>query len=245
MAIITLDGGQSGAANGGQTLQFFNNVVAQQCGGAPDTLIQTTLLLTLREFYTKSTAWREIIGPYNIVGGRTDIDLNPVNQNKAIQFVLYAYMYPFPVGAGVNSVPTFLAPSARHIVGGNPEQPCQYYMKKNDLMSLYPVPDQNYGQCLFAYASLLPVNSAAVLPTESFSLHLDAIVSGCLARLYAMPRKSWTDKGSAMEHQKKFRQEILMWRDFANRGNGPADTPFRFPPFAGRSGSQVLPRASG
>jgi hypothetical protein len=245
MAIITLDGGQSSSAEGGQTLQFFINLIAQQVGGAPDTLITTQLLLVLREFYTKSTAWREILGPYAIQAGVQDVYLNPVDQNKAIQFVLYSYLFPFPTGAGPYSSPTWLAPAQRQMIGGSPQQPCQYYMKQNDHMLLYPVPDQAYGACLYVYAALLPVNSAAVLPNAAFTLHLEAIMSGTLARLYSMPRKNWTDKAEAMKQQKTFRQEILMWRDFVNRGNGPADTAFKFPPFAGRSGSQVLPRASG
>lgn len=240
MPIVTLDGGQSSAALGGQTIAYVSQLVAQHVPGAPDQLISSMMLLVMREFYTKSTAWRDIVGPYDVT---TDpcVYLNPVDQNSLVQFVLGAYLFPFQ---GSDS-PQPLTPLARMPVGGSPQQPSRFFMRQADEMLLYPTPDQDYGSVLFVYASLIPTTTAAVLPNYSYTQHTDALLYGCLSRLLIMKKRPWYDKDQAMYYERRFRQEILMARDIANRGMGPVDSPMQFPPFAGRSGSQLLPRASG
>lgn len=241
MAIATLDGGQSSSALGGQVIEYVINLVLMQIPGAPDQLVRTQLAQVLREFYTKSTSWRRNVGPYTIKQGQDLIQLNPISQNERLQFVLNAFLFPFQ---GSNT-PQPLTVVPRRPFGGSPQSPSRYYMEHMDVMRLYPVPDQSYGKILYVYASLVPLSTAVELPDISFTHHLDALQWGTLARLYAMPKKPWSDKTQATEMSRKYRQEILTWRDVANRGQGPGDTPMQFPRFAGRGGSQVLPRASG
>ena len=241
MAVITLDGGQSSQALGGQVIAYVSQLVAQQIAGAPDTLIQAQLTLVLREFYTKSTGWRANVGPYQINANLNTIQLNPIDQNTRLQFVLGVFLFPYQ---GSNA-PFGLQSMVRPPVGGTPQPPARYFMQLPDVVQLDPVPDQTYGNILYAYASLVPLSTAVTLPDMAYTHHIDGLLWGTMARLYMMPKKPWSDKALAMEYQKKFRSEILFARDFANRGYGPADTAMRFPPFAGRGGSQVLPRATG
>lgn len=240
MPIVTLDGGQSSVALGGQTMDYVAQLVAQQLQGAPDTLIQSQLQLVAREFYTKSTGWRDTVGPYNVLTNREVIDLNPVDQNTRVQFVLGAYF----LLAG-NQAPQPLVPLTRKPVGGNPNTPLSYFMQKPDVLQLFPVPNAALGKVLYVYACLVPTPNANLLPDISYTHHIDALLWGTLARLYMMPKKAWSNQTLAMQYQKQFRQEILIARDIATRGYGPADNPVRFPPFAGRAGSQILPRATG
>lgn len=241
MALVTLDGGQSSSALGGQTITYVEQNVAQMVQGAPDSLIQTHLQRVLRDFYTRSTAWRDYLDPINVVGNINEYDLNPLNQNYQVQFVLGAFLFPF---AGSNE-PLALGVSTRKLFGITPGPPARYYMQRPDQMILYPVPNVNYGPILNVYAALIPTNLAAILPDMSYTQHSEALIWGTLARLYAIPKRPWSDKELRDYYEKKYRMEILLYRDLANRGYGPADTAFRFPPFAGRSTSQVLPRASG
>lgn len=241
MANVTLDGGQSSAALGGQTITYVAQMVAQQVGGAPDTLIQSHLLRVLNDFYTRSTAWRDNVGPYPIVGGIATVGLNPVDQNTRLQFVLGAFTLPL----NGQQTPQPLVPSTRQFLGGSPSPPCRYYMQSYDQMILSPVPDKDYGDVLWVYASFVPTSLAAQLPDMSYTHHVDALIWGTLARLYSIPKRPWTDKELGMKYEKDYRREILLYRDQANRGYGPSDSSFRFPPFAGRAGSQILPRASG
>ena len=241
MAVVTLDGGASSAQLGGQTISYIQQIVAQTVAGAPDTLITTHLLRVLNDFYTRSTGWRGYIGPYTVMQGIQEIDLNPVDQNTRLQFVLSAYLYPIN---GSND-PTPIYPTTRLQIGASPALPNRYYMQVPDQMLLYPVPDQTYGNVLYVYGALVPTTLAAILPDISYTHHIDGLIDGVLARLYQIPKRPWSDKELAVEKMKSYRQAILMARDFANRGYGPSDSGFRFPPFAGRAGSQILPRAVG
>lgn len=241
MAIATLDGGQSSQALGGQVIQYLTNLVLQQVPGAPDQLVTTQVTQVAREFYTKSTAWREDVGPYTIKQLQDTIQLNPVDQNKRVQFVLDAWLFPFE---GSN-LPQQLTVLTRAPYGGTPQPPSRYFMKAMDQLQLYPVPDQTYGKILYVHASLVPTPTASTLPDVAYTHHLDALQYGVLARLYRMPKKPWSDKQLGQDYERKFRQEIMIWRDVAQRGNGPADTPIFYPRFAGRGGSQLLPRAGG
>lgn len=240
MAQVTLDGGQSSAALGGQTISYISLLVAQQVGGAPDTLIQTHLTRILNDFYTRSTAWRETVGPYAINQGQNVIYLNPIDQNKRLQFVLGAYILPAQA-----QVPQIMAAAFYPRIGGSPGPPCQYSMHRYDQMWLWPVPDKGYGTTLYVYGTLVPTTLVAILPDMSYTHHLEGLTSGVLARLYSIPKRPWSDQGLAQQHNKIYRQEIALARDQAQRGYGPSDNWTRFPPFAGRAGSQVLPRASG
>lgn len=236
MASVTLDGGQSSAAIGGQTLEYIVNLLLQELQGAPDGLVRSKLQLTMRDFYTKSTAWREVVGPYTVVLNGDEVDLNPVDQNSSVQFVLAAWL----LGIEQPGQKTPLAVSTRLIVGADRGQPRAYFMLTPSKMQLYPVPDRAFGRVLFAYSALIPTAGAIILPDIAFTHHLDALMSGTFYRMYAMPKKPWTDKDLATFHERKYRQEINVWRDFAIRGQSSADVPFRYPTFANVPGQQLV-----
>lgn len=251
-------------------IPLVKQLVSQQLNNVPDNMVSTQLTLVLRDFYTKSTAWRQVVGPYNIQAGVALIPLNPLSasanlqldsginlltdlgvqiqldnsnptvDNARLQFVLAAWMFPFQQ----SNSPSVLYPLTRQPIGGIPQPPSRYYMQYPDQMLLYPVPDKTYGPILFVYASLIPLNTGTTLPDMAYTHHLDGLLYGTLARLYRMPKKPWTDKEEGADYEKKYRREILIARDMAERGYGPGES-IRFPRFAGRGGSQVLPRATG
>lgn len=237
MAIVTLSG-QSNAALGGQTALFLRMQALLQLAGAPDTLVDAQLLLTLKDFYTFTTGWRKVLGPYSVNQNQDTVYLNPVDQNSQLQFVHRAWLYPFMSG----NARQFLAPAARKVVGNDKNPPSSFFMQAPDELVLYPVPDKAYGKVLYCEASLIPTTSAAQLPNVTFTHHVDAILNGLYARMYKMPQKSWTDKALAADYAKEYRKGRLVWRNFAERNYGPRDVPTLFPPFAGR-GSQNLTKA--
>src|SRR5271167_4042403 len=94
MPVVTqTNQGQSSAAINGQSLDYISQQVLQQCPGCPDTLAQSVLQNVIREFYYKSTGWREMIGPYTINQATPNnmqsatIYLNPVDQYSQCHLV--------------------------------------------------------------------------------------------------------------------------------------------------------------
>jgi hypothetical protein len=118
-------------------------------------------------------------------------------------------------------------------------------MQAPDQLLLYPIPDRSYGEILFVYASLVPTATSVMLPNYAYTQHVDGLQYGTMARLFEMKKRPWSDKEAAERYRKMFRMEILMARDIANRGYGPADTSFKFPRFGPIGMSQILPRATG
>ena len=238
MAIVTLDGGQSSSAVAGQTAQYIHQQAILQLPGCPDTLVDAQLQLTLKHFYTHTTGWRKIVGPYPVNIGNDTVYLNPVDQDSQVQLVHEAWLYPFLSG----NARQFLNPATNKIIGNDKNPPSTFFMETPSKLVLYPVPDKSYGSILFASASMIPTPNAVKLPDIAFTHHIDGILAGLLARLYRMPKKPWTDQQLAADNLKTYRRELLIWRDFANRNYGPRTVTTVFPPFAGR-GSQITQRS--
>lgn len=235
MATVVLDGGQSSIAIGGQTIDYITTLLLQEVSGAPDGLVRSKLQLAMREFYSMSTGWREVVGPYVVATNIDELDLNPVDQNSSVQYVHNAYL----VGVETPGQKTPLSVSTRFIQGPDVGDPRAFFMLTPSKMQLYPVPNRTLGRVLYAYCTLIPTAGAIILPDIAFTHHLDGLMAGAFQRLYGMPKKPWSDKELAASYNKKFRREILLARDFANRGYGSADTPFRFPTFANSPGQQT------
>jgi hypothetical protein len=234
MAIVTLDGvGQSSTAIAGQSTTYIVDKILTRSPAIPDSLVNSELQDVLRHFYTMSTGWRDVVGPYQVIGGQggpqNPIQLNPLGQYAQVQFVLNAWLYPSINGA---QFPQQLIGSARLLVGPDVAPPSRFFMIRPDQMQLYPVPDKSYGPTLYAYAVLIPVVNTTNLPTIAVTQHLDALMWGTMARLYRMKGKPWSDPTLAGDYEMLYRKEILLARDQANRAYSGVDTPARFPPFA-------------
>lgn len=239
MAIVTQSAqSQSSSALNGQSTTYIKGLVLMQLAGAPDTLVDAMLQQVLREFYTRSNGWRDIVGPYQISKGVDTVQFNPVDQYSSLLNVFGAYLFPTPTAANQR---TWLYLNTDNTVGTDVNQPNSLWMRTPDTGVLYPLPDRTYGSVLYLIASLKPVINTTQLPAISTEQHLDGLVSGCLARLYAMPKRPWTDKDAATRHERTFRREILLAKDQANRAYSSVDARRVFPPFAGR-GSQRLSR---
>lgn len=243
MAVLVLDGGQSSTEINSQSTTYITQKIISQMPAMPDSLVQSVLQDVLQEFYTKSTGWRDVVGPYKVAVGRPELQLNPIDQYTKLKYVLQAWLFP---GPGGGNTPQNLGISTRKIIGSDVNIPSTAWMRTPDRLVLYPVPDKDYGKTLYVYAVLMPVINTPQLPDIAISDHLDALQWGTMARLYRMPSKPWTNFELSKEHRRDYHREMMRIRDTANRSYSGTDTPVRFPAFAGpgSQGSQMGSRNS-
>lgn len=239
MALVTLDGGQSSAALAGQGTIFIQQKITADFPAAPDNLIASKLSDTIREFYTNTGAWREVIGPYNVGALQQNLDINPVDQYSQFQYVMGAFLFPSSPGSNQQQP---MRPLPRRPFGLNFQTPgpypLWYWMENPTRMWLYPQPQAALGRALWLYGILVPLVNTPVLPPIAITHHLDALMWGTLARLFRMPKKPWSDPTEAQENQRMYKKECLRWRDVANRSYSNATAPWRFPSFAGTYNNQ-------
>ena len=239
MAIVTQSSqSQSSSALNGQSTTYIKGLVLMQIAGVPDTLVDALLQQVLRQFYTLSNGWRDVLGPFYITKGIDTVQFNPIDQYSSMLNVFGAYIYPNSTGALSRQ---WLYVDSDKAVGPDVGPPTKLWMRTPDVGVLYPVPDQSYGPTLYVIGSLRPVINTTQLPAISTEQHLDGLVSGVLAKLYAIPKRPWSDADAAKEHMRVYRREILLAKDQANRSYSSADSRRTFPPFAG-AGSQRLSR---
>lgn len=234
MAIVTQTGGQSSVVVNGQSLEYIVQQVLQMNLSCPDAVANTVLQQVLRDFYDKSTGWREVLGPYFIPAGVSTIAFNPVDQYSQVDRVLSAFLYPDTTGA---FTPRGLFVRTRPVYGNIPGSPQGYFVDyPNGQIILDPVPDVSYGAILQIYASLTPVINSAQLPAISIQKHFDGLFYGTLYRLGEMPNKPWSVKNMELlrEWRRTYFRERNLARDFAERGYGSSDMIKVFPNFAGR-----------
>lgn len=246
MPLITqTQGGQSSAAVNGQSIDYIAQQIIAQTS-APDGVVRMALQNCIREFYQKSTGWREVIGPYTLRAGVNRIQLNPVDQYSQCHFVLDAFVFPNLNGG--NSA-QWLRPLLRKPPSNadtQTAQPYTYFMEGPDVMLLYPNADRAYGSVLYVYMALMPVINVGRLPNFAITHHFDGLFYGTLERLCTMPNKPWTVKDTSltMEWRRRFKQQVALARDITERGWGTADAPNWYPNFAGRY-SQAPAAAAG
>lgn len=226
MATISCDGSPSLTAACGETLEAWIKPLQMRLAGATYGVIKCELQAAVRDFYLRSLAWRDTVGPYPVDASEPYIYLNPVDQYANVQHVIEVYLqYDEERKRALNFLtrPPVLRRSA---------EPDSVFCAEPATLQLSPVTNVSLGRILYVYAALVPPNGTERLPQIAVTHHFEAIMNGALSRLHGMRNKPWTDFGIAADARRQFSRAIAVARDAANRGNAVTDTPFRFPPFA-------------
>lgn len=86
------------------------------------------------------------------------------------------------------------------------DQPAWYYLEDDDTLTLFPTPDGVYA--VRARASIKPSPTAAGIDDWVFNQFFQVIAHGALATLLAVPKKPWTDPGTAQYYANLFARGV-------------------------------------
>lgn len=195
--------------------------------GVVPAIITAELHRALKDFYARSTAWREVVGPYTVTIADAEIGLNPVDATSKVVHVFDAFLQL--TAEDRRPLEKLTRPPLPVSVPGEPRR---VFLIDPYTLQLDPVPSATLGNVLYAYAALTPTEDATTLPDVALSHHFEGILAGAYARLYAHPGKPYSSPELSLYYQREFSKRINSARDMANRAFSNADTPFRFPFFA-------------
>ena len=155
------------------------------------------MILTAREFYRDSYAWREVVESVYWDDGTYQFTIpTPYSYAEVIQVIQVE----------VNGQP--LTPRVERPVGDRQDgTPTDWFPTGPDTIEVWPTPEM-YEDTLRVRVVLLPTITATELPNIASAKHYEALLDGVLGRVYAHPAKAYSNPQLGEYHLRRFRTAI-------------------------------------
>jgi hypothetical protein len=177
------------------------------------------LILTAREFYKESTAWRGVVESVFWSDNTYGHTVASPDVNAEILQVL---------AVEVNGVE--LTAKVQRPVGERGDgTPTLWYPTGPDTIEIWPTPEQ-YDDDVLVRVALIPTVTATTLPDVAMRSHYEALLDGVLGRLYAHPAKPYSNQQLGAYHLNRFRNAIAAAKGETIQG-GFAGQNWQYPTF--------------
>lgn len=194
---------------------------APQMGGCPLLTMQQEWLGAAREFFIRSTCWRETLAPIAIVA---DTDVYQVASAKTSVDINYIHQASIP--------DRYLSPSSQHpvvLAGQDSQTPTQYSCPVPDTLRLWPMPNKDIDSML-VIASLVPSSyDDAVMPDYLLTQYFEPLLDGMLGRLMNYKNKPYSNPEGAMYHLRRFRSGMARVRSNTIHGLNESENIWQYP----------------
>lgn len=179
------------------------------------------LVLTAREFFERSSAWRTMLGPVDLKSVKKRYSLSPVDAYSDVVQVL---------GVAFNGCPLkkLVAQPAQF---RSADQPTHYWLESPDVVRLWPTATTTVEDALTFYVALAPKQTVSHLPRIAQTHFYEALFDGVLGRVMSHPAKPYTNPILAQYHLKRFRNAIGVYAGQAKQGFSPGAPSWSFPKF--------------
>lgn len=179
------------------------------------------LVLTAREFFERSAAWRVMIGPKDLRAVKRRYSLSPYDAYTDVVQVLGVEFNTCPLRKMVRQPAEFRSATT----------PSHYWLESPDTVRLWPQPTQNDDESLTFYVALTPKPTVSHLPRIAQTHFYDALFDGMLGRVYAHPAKPYTNPTLGQYHLNRFRAAIGHYAAQAKQGFSPGAQTWSYPRF--------------
>lgn len=182
--------------------------------GCPEPTVERALLRAAREFCAKTRCWRADLDRITTRAATSAYDLSYPSQADAVEFV-NATMDGQEIDIDVVDQTT-----AQDRQAGNHGSRRILTWDQRSIVVM-PTPAAA-GALIVITAILQPSESATGVPNDIGDRYREEIACGALARLLAMPKTEWTDKGTADRKEAEFKGHIgdvkkKVWKGYSNR----------------------------
>lgn len=193
---------------------------APQIAGAPLVTLRHEWLMSAREFFTRSTAWRETLDPISIVALTDEYVLVSPVADSAINYVHQV------------SIPDrYLSPSGHHpvvLANQESETPTQFSNPVPGTVKLWPMPSENID-FMTVEASLYPTADTVVLPDYIGQQFFEVLLDGMLGRIMNYKNKPYSNPEGAAYHLSRFRSGMARVRANALHGLNESTNNWAYP----------------
>lgn len=177
-------------------LDAFYPYVLPEVLGCPDPLVSQALRLAATEFCRGSLAWSEIQGPYPLIEGVRDYEMDTPVADAVVASVQQVWVDD----KSLTAMPVDSAVPGSAIKG----MPTHFTMSFDaSVVSLYPLPS-DAAMTLTARVAYAPSMSATTLPDFLGVEWVEVIASGAKARLMTMPKTDWTNPELGLYYRQIF-----------------------------------------
>lgn len=186
--------------------------------GAEPAIINFHIRRALREFYKRTTLWRESF-TFETAPDQPTYLLQPTNGMIHSILSVVCEGNPLPVA------PEHMRPPAT----ANGSRPTGWFSTHPNLLSLTPKPDAEYTIVLEAVNTITLDNSVTEFLEETYNEYAEAIASGVVGNMMLMPGKPWTQKDSAAIYIGQFIRTVIATRAKLRDGGQPNASTIRGP----------------
>jgi hypothetical protein len=198
--------------------------VSPHCEGAPETQVVNAIRNAAIEFCEKSWVYIYDLEPFPIAANVQDYEIaaSDLPATTVIAQILYGYYNGIPVPPVTRDMVMSEFPRWRTQTGQAPT-----HFLANDAaasVSLIPIPNGNYNggtsgtvlpNGMTFTVALKPTRASTGVPSWIYERYLEDIAKGALFRLYAMPKKFWTNANLAAVNKTLFNDAISKARNDA------------------------------
>jgi hypothetical protein len=189
--------------------------------GAEPGIIDFHIRRVLREFFKRTTVWREVFEFDTIVAPvTTTYSLQPTSGTvAAVLRVDIDARYAPPV------------PEEKRDPHALPGVPVGWYGLLPQVMTLYPAPNSIVPVRVEAAITLAVDGTDRNFPDEVFSEHAEALAAGVIGAMLMIPGKPWTKRDAAGTYSRIFGSAVRDTRGKLRDGGMPNQSTFTGPRF--------------
>lgn len=162
--------------------------------------MKTYLASTAADFFARSYLWRDTIDAIYLAPNQIEYDLDSDAEVEDVISVVYK-------GQPLARTDIRLIPHERMAETGEPHS---YWVQADKTIRVFPAPESR--GTLSVVAVLKPQRTGTGVENWVFETFAEAIVSGTIAQLAAIPNKDWTDVSLAGAHLQRFSAAITQAR---------------------------------
>lgn len=187
-------------------------------------VVDLQLRKTLKEFFRRSTYWREDI-PFTLQVGTDLTTLRPTQPGAVVSHILTVTLDGQQLGVAPET-----ARRAPGVTAQN-AKPRGWFSRISDILEFTDVADANYGGVAQVTLNLSMDPTEKDVPDAVLEHYGDLIGAGCVGALMMMPAKPWTQPEASRPYLNRFAAGVLALRAQLRDGGQPNASTLRGPRF--------------